>query len=155
MPRDSAGNYTLPAGNPVASGTVISTTWANPTMDDLATAMTESLSRQGNGGMLVPFKNVDGSVLAPGIAFVTEVDSGIYRAFNHDIRMSINGEDTTRWVDATAQAPGAQGPFEVWDGAAWRKVTLTGDNLTVTNMGTSVGAPGELWNNGGVVNISP
>ena len=56
MPRDSAGNYTLPAGNPVLSSTIIDTSWANPTMEDLGDSLTNSLSRNGEGGMLVPFK---------------------------------------------------------------------------------------------------
>jgi hypothetical protein len=44
MPRDAAGVYHLPAGNPVVSGTIISSTWANTTMQDLADALTQSVS---------------------------------------------------------------------------------------------------------------
>lgn len=51
MSRDASGNYNLPAGNPVVSGTVITTAWANPTMADLGSALTDSLSRTGKGGM--------------------------------------------------------------------------------------------------------
>lgn len=48
MPRDGSGNYSLPSGNPVVTGTLISSGgWANPTMSDLATALTQSLSRDG------------------------------------------------------------------------------------------------------------
>lgn len=48
MPRDGAGNYTLPSGNPVVTNTVISSSgWANPTLSDIATALTQSLSRDG------------------------------------------------------------------------------------------------------------
>ena len=49
--RDSSGTYSLPAGNPVVSGTIIETAWANPTMSDIASALTDSLSRSGKGGM--------------------------------------------------------------------------------------------------------
>ena len=132
MPRDSGGNYTLPPGNPVASGTVISTTWANPTMDDLALALTESLSRAGNGGMLVPFQNADGNVLTPGITFATEPGSGIYRAGTEDIRFSISGDDTTRWIDDSATPVGEQRPFEIWNGSSWdavAPVTLINDQF--------------------------
>ena len=52
MPRDAGGNYTLPGGNPVVTGTVITSTWANPTMSDIANEITNSLSRNGQGGML-------------------------------------------------------------------------------------------------------
>lgn len=51
MSRDSNGNYNLPAGNPVIAGTVITTSWANPTMSDIGAALTDSLSRSGKGGM--------------------------------------------------------------------------------------------------------
>jgi len=51
MSRDANGNSYLPAGNPVISGTVIQTSWANPTMADIGAALTDSLSRSGKGGM--------------------------------------------------------------------------------------------------------
>jgi hypothetical protein len=54
MPRNSSGVYTLPAGNPVVDGTIIETTWANPTMDDIASALTGSLPRNGSAGMNGP-----------------------------------------------------------------------------------------------------
>lgn len=47
MSRDGAGNYALPAGNPVVTGTTISVTWANTTLTDIGTALTQSISRDG------------------------------------------------------------------------------------------------------------
>jgi hypothetical protein len=47
MSRNGSGTYTLPAGNPVVTGTTISSTWANNTLTDLATAMTGSLASDG------------------------------------------------------------------------------------------------------------
>lgn len=47
MARDGSGNYNLPAGNPVVTGTVISSTQFNATMTDIATAMTQSISKDG------------------------------------------------------------------------------------------------------------
>ena len=79
MPRDSNGNYVLPAGNPVIPATIIETDWANPTMDDIAQALTQSLSRTGQGGMLVPFLNADGTINTPGISWTNETRSGWYR----------------------------------------------------------------------------
>jgi len=54
MPRDSQGNYTLPAGNPVVPGTLIEAEWANPTMADLGQAITDSLPRNGSAPMTGP-----------------------------------------------------------------------------------------------------
>jgi hypothetical protein len=47
MSRNGSGVYSLPAGNPVVTGTTISTTWANNTLTDLATAMTGSVAADG------------------------------------------------------------------------------------------------------------
>lgn len=47
MARNGSGTYSLPAGNPVVTGTSISSTWANTTLSDIATAMTQSLSQDG------------------------------------------------------------------------------------------------------------
>ena len=47
MPRDGSGNFSLTAGNPVTSGTTITSTWANTTMPDIATALTASVCADG------------------------------------------------------------------------------------------------------------
>lgn len=47
MPRNGSGTYALPVGNPVVTGTTISSTWANNTLTDLANAMTGSLAADG------------------------------------------------------------------------------------------------------------
>lgn len=47
MSRNGSGVYSLPAGNPVVTGTTISSTWANNTLSDIATALTGSLAADG------------------------------------------------------------------------------------------------------------
>ena len=47
MARNGAGTYTLPAGNPVTTGTTISSTWANNTLTDIASSLTASLAYDG------------------------------------------------------------------------------------------------------------
>lgn len=78
MPRDSSGNYTLPAGNPVITGTIIASDWANDTMPDVAAALTDSLSRSGDGGMQVALKQIDGSAGAPSYSFTNSSLYGMY-----------------------------------------------------------------------------
>ena len=51
MSRNGSGVYSLPAGNPVVTGTSISSTWANTTLSDLATAMTGSVASDGQTPM--------------------------------------------------------------------------------------------------------
>ena len=54
MSRNGSGTYTLPAGNPVVTNTVISSTWANTTLIDLANAMTGSVAADGQTPMTGP-----------------------------------------------------------------------------------------------------
>lgn len=78
MPRNPAGTYTLPNG-PVAGGTTILASDENTTRDDIATELTDSLSRSGAGGMLAPFRIMDGTQAVPGLAFNSDVNTGIFR----------------------------------------------------------------------------
>ena len=51
MARDGLGTYSLPAGNPVDTRTTISSTTHNNTMNDLAAALTQSVSKDGQTTM--------------------------------------------------------------------------------------------------------
>lgn len=53
MPRNSQGLYTLPLP-PVRPGELVESVWANTTLDDLASAMTASLPRDGSAPMTGP-----------------------------------------------------------------------------------------------------
>ena len=110
MPRIAGGSYILPTSNPVATGTVIRSEWANDTMDDIAVAMTDSLSRSGLGNMLVPFRVPDGSVGQPSLSFLNNTQSGLYIAAPNDVRMSIGGVDVCRWFN---------GKVQQWSGSEW------------------------------------
>lgn len=127
MPRDGSGNYTLPSPeNPVSNGTVIDDTWANPTANDIATALTATLDRFGRGSMNVPLLNFSGTEAAPGISFTLEPGSGFYRAAPGEFRLSINGKDVLRFIDDSAAPAGSQRPVDVYDGNAWLSL-LFGD----------------------------
>jgi hypothetical protein len=54
MPRDSSGTYTPSPASPFVTGTPIAATTANARAADLATEITDSLSRSGKGGMTAP-----------------------------------------------------------------------------------------------------
>ena len=51
MSRNGSGTYSLPAGNPVVTGTNITTTWANNTLTDMANALTGSVASDGQTTM--------------------------------------------------------------------------------------------------------
>ena len=70
MSRNGSGTYSLPVGNPVVTGTTISSTWANNTLTDIATALTGSLAADGQttatGNLKMGSNRITG--LADGIA---------------------------------------------------------------------------------------
>lgn len=105
MPRNSSGSYSLPAGNPVVTGTSVSSTWSNTTMADLATEMTSSLDRSGRGQMLAPLPLADGSSGAPGLTFNSEPTSGLYRAATNDMRVQVGSTTIFQYVSTGAVAP--------------------------------------------------
>ena len=51
MSRNGSGVYSLPAGNPVVTNTTISSTWANNTLTDIASALTDSVAADGQTPM--------------------------------------------------------------------------------------------------------
>lgn len=91
MPRNSSGTYTLPSGNPVVPNTLIETTWANPTLADVASALTDSLDRFGRGGMLAPLRFPDGTVTAPSVAFSSETTLGMFRPTAGTLALAVGG----------------------------------------------------------------
>lgn len=51
MSRNGSGIYTLVAGNPVTSGTTITSSWANSTLSDIASTLTLSVASDGQTPM--------------------------------------------------------------------------------------------------------
>ena len=137
MPRDSGGLYGLPAGNPVVPFTVIESEWANPTMSDVAQALTDSLSRSGKGGMLAALRGLDGSAAVPAWTWTNEPSTGRYRAGPGQVVESVLGQPVVRYL-ATG--------LEQWDSNIMDWVPLTPrdalgtpfdpapSNLTATNV---------------------
>jgi hypothetical protein len=90
MPRNSNGQYQLPL-DPVESGEIIQSAWANTTTDDLAVALSNSLDTLGTNGMKAPFRLYDGSVSAPGLSFILEPSTGFYRKANGVMGFAVGG----------------------------------------------------------------
>lgn len=97
MPRDINGNYTLPSSvNPVVADTLIESTWANTTLNDVASSMTDSLARAGTGGMTGPLGLVDGSLVAPALSFTNDPNSGIAALAVNTISLVADGAEVFR-----------------------------------------------------------
>jgi hypothetical protein len=78
MPRNGSSVYSLPAGNPVIPGTVIATTWANTTLTDIATALTNSLSTDGStASVSLAGKTMSGGTFsAPTVTGIQDLQGG-------------------------------------------------------------------------------
>jgi hypothetical protein len=70
MPRNGAGLYNLPTGNPVVTGTTITSTWANTTMSDIGAELTNSVPRDGQAPPTanLPMGNFKHTGVANGVA---------------------------------------------------------------------------------------
>ena len=147
MPRNASGVYTLPAGNPVVPGTTIDAAWANDTLEDLANEVTNSLSRTGAGGMLAPFRLADGTVTAPGIAWLNETNSGLYRSGAGSTWMSILGVNTVQFSTVGLTIP--PGKALTAQGNASVSGTLAVTGATVFASSLAVG--GAITATGGVI----
>jgi hypothetical protein len=110
MPRDNNGIYTLPPNvNPVIANTEIATDWANPTMNDLASAMTGSLARNGSSAMTGPLQLTDGTVGIPALSFAASPSTGLFRnPTGPAVVTSINGASklSVGLTKITATVPG-------------------------------------------------
>lgn len=95
--RNSSGTYSLPSGNPVVSGTTITSTWANTTLSDIRTELTDSLSRSGKGGMTAPLRGAAGSVSAPAYSWTADTDTGLYWSAANTPAMACGGVAVQSW----------------------------------------------------------
>lgn len=75
MSRNGNGTYNLPAGNPVVTGTTISSTWANNTLQDMANAITGSIAADGQTTITGPLKGPNGTVSFGGVGQI-KIPSG-------------------------------------------------------------------------------
>jgi len=71
MSRNGSGTYTLPAGNPVVTGTTISSTWANNTLTDIATAISGSIAADGQTPITGALVGIGGTVSFGGTGQIT------------------------------------------------------------------------------------
>lgn len=145
MPRNGSGTYTLPAGNPVVTGTTISSTVQNNTMSDVAVALTNSISKDGQttptanltmGGFKLT--NVGNATVATDAVNVTTAQNGAYLSL-----VSVSGTDTITAAASptlTAYANGQRFSFIAAGTNTSTSVTLNIDGLgakSITKLGST------------------
>ena len=147
MPRNASGIYTLPSGNPVVPGTTIDSAWANDTMEDMANEITNSLSRTGAGGMLAPFRLADGTVTAPGVAWLNETNSGLYRSGAGSTWMSVLGVNVAQFSTVGLTIPFGKALTAAGNASVVGTFAVGG----ATTLGSSLSVVGAIAATGGVV----
>ena len=73
------------------AGTVISSAAVNSDLSDIAAALTGSFARDGQSPMLGQFRAIDGGLLAPGLSFGNETNTGFTRPGAGQIGTVIQG----------------------------------------------------------------
>lgn len=153
MPRNGSGSYSLPSGNPVVTGSVISSTTHNNTMSDIATALTNSVAKDGQTTPTanLPMGNykhtgVGAAAARTDYARAAEVQDGTLTHLS-----SVSGADTitaSAPLSMSAYATGQKFSF-VSAGANTGAVTLNINSIgakSITKSGTTALVAGDIPN---------
>ncbi len=134
--RNSSGTYSLPTGNPVVTGTSITSTWANTTLADIKTEITSSLDRAGRGAMTAPLQFSAGTVSLPSATFSSDTNSGLYSVTGDSVGMSAGGTKIQGWTTTGATFP-IVATFSA--GEVITQSTANGNGLNATGNGSGIG----------------
>lgn len=151
MPYNGAGLYSPPAADfPAVSNTLIQATKFNNTVNDIATALSTAITKDGQTTVTanIPFsgfyatnvgiKAIAGAVGTPGIAWNAEPSSGWYRIAANDYGLSIAGvlkQETTATAFTLSQNAlfSADNTYDIGAAGATRpRDFFLGRNATVT-----------------------
>jgi hypothetical protein len=105
MPRNASGIYTLPDSNPVATGEVITSDWANETMNDIEQEMSASLPRDGSAPMTGKLSLIDGLESSPALRFTKDGRTGTYRKPDGAVGVTVRGSTAFEFNTTGANVP--------------------------------------------------
>lgn len=96
MSFNGSGTFVPPAGQPVATGTVIQSATFNTLVTDIGNTFNNVLPRDGQASMAGQLKIIDGTSSVPGIAFNSEAASGIFRPASGMLALTVSGVEGMR-----------------------------------------------------------
>jgi hypothetical protein len=125
-------------------------------MSDIGNEITNSLDRNGRGGMLAPFRIFDGTLAQPGLAFLNETGLGIWRDGTGLMRLANSGANiasvyVNRFVTELGLEMRGSNIYKVTGRNSW--LVDTGGNALSFYPSASVN--GEDWNAAFVVSAQP
>jgi hypothetical protein len=161
MPFNGAGTFTLVAGNPVITGTTISSTWANNTLSDItANGLTNCLTKDGQQTPTnnIPMGNFRITGLGAGTVRTDAAQLGQIQDSTISYITAVAGTDTITGVTSpvtTSYVAGQTYRFISAGVNATSTVTLNLNSLgakAVTQLGASALQPGAIQS-GSVVTV--
>jgi hypothetical protein len=107
MPYNGSGTYSLPAGNPVVTGTAISSTTTNNTNSDIATALTNCMTRDGQSPPTanIPMGGNKLTGLASGTASGDALQYGQISELTNFVIAAATGDETGTGALVFAESP--------------------------------------------------
>jgi len=156
MARNGSGTYSLyTPGNPVVTGTTISSTWANNTLNDIATALTNSVAKNGETTMTgnLPMGTFKLTGLGVGTLSTDSTQLGQAQNEGYQLIASIAGTNTITGSLSPAITAYASGQTFRFVAAASNTgaVTININSLgakAITKDGTTALATGDILING-------
>jgi microcystin-dependent protein len=153
----SNGVYSLPVGYLAVTGTTIQASQHNPPLEDIASALTARLSRDGTAPMLGGLKAIAGTAALPGYVFATDASTGFLKTAN-GIGVSIAGTQVLE-ITAAGATSGVRfiGELIPYSGSSALPLTVipVGQTLSRTTYGklwtfaqTEIAAGRVFYNNG-------
>lgn len=97
MSYNGSGTYIPPAGQPVATGTVIQSSSFNTLVTDIANTFNNVLPRDGQASMAGQLKLIDGTSSVPAISFNSEASTGLFRPSTGLMAVSVSGVENLRF----------------------------------------------------------
>jgi hypothetical protein len=95
MSRNGSGTFNLTAGNPVVTGTTISSTWANNTLSDIANGLTQSIAADGQtpitGALQMGNNKITGMASGTQAGDAIEYTQFLTPTFTGDVTMTSTG----------------------------------------------------------------
>lgn len=152
MARNGSGTYALASGNPVVTGTSISSTWANNTLNDVASALTQSVSNDGQTPITanLPMTGFKHTNVANAAARTEYCAAGQAQDNTFDWLTSVAGTDTitaSAAIGLAAYAAGQTFRFVAAGANTTTSVTLNLNSLgakAVTKNGSTALAVGDI-----------